>query len=257
MNAAAKLARYGEHARPLSNHQVPSLVEVQMLLNRGRTMLGVPPLPMTKVPSLKELNARVASPVALPFVAIAQQQYEQQQQQQQHANDARAAAANPPPDPSGDGDLAPCAGKVCFNCRTQKTPLWRNGPDGPKTLCNACGVRFKLGKLPPPGGFPPGHVIPKPPPRKRPAGKLVDAEGKVKKQRVGGDEANPNLTGARKKKRTIRLHNPNANGFHHNDENHGARFTAHGKLHAARSAEAMTEYDGAVLLMVLAGLYNQ
>ena len=176
----------------------------------------------------------------------------------QSADDgARAAAAIPPLDPSGDGDLAPCAGKVCFNCRTQKTPLWRNGPDGPKTLCNACGVRFKLGKLPPPGGFPPGHVIPKPPPRKRPAGKLVDAEGKVKKQRVGGDEANPNLTGARKKKRTIRLHNPNANGFHHNDENHGARFTAHGKLHAARSAEAMTEYDGAVLLMVLAGLYNQ
>ena len=24
---------------------------------------------------------------------------------------------------------------------TQTTPLWRNGPDGPKTLCNACGVR--------------------------------------------------------------------------------------------------------------------
>mmetsp|Transcript_2236 Transcript_2236/g.7985 ORF Transcript_2236/g.7985 Transcript_2236/m.7985 type:complete len:624 (+) Transcript_2236:287-2158(+) len=39
------------------------------------------------------------------------------------------------------------AGRICLNCNTQKTPLWRNGPLGPKTLCNACGVRFKLGKL--------------------------------------------------------------------------------------------------------------
>jgi hypothetical protein len=24
----------------------------------------------------------------------------------------------------------------------QTTPVWRAGPAGPKTLCNACGVRF-------------------------------------------------------------------------------------------------------------------
>ena len=33
------------------------------------------------------------------------------------------------------------AGKRCAHCNTHTTPLWRNGPDGPKTLCNACGVR--------------------------------------------------------------------------------------------------------------------
>jgi GATA zinc finger len=38
--------------------------------------------------------------------------------------------------------------RACSHCRTTKTPLWRNGPCGSKTLCNACGVRFKLGKLP-------------------------------------------------------------------------------------------------------------
>ena len=60
----------------------------------------------------------------------------------QSADDgARAAAAIPPLDPSGDGDLAPCAGKVCFNCRRQKTPQWRPGPAGPKTLCNTCWCR--------------------------------------------------------------------------------------------------------------------
>ncbi|CAL0331866.1 unnamed protein product [Lupinus luteus] len=31
----------------------------------------------------------------------------------------------------------------CANCDTTSTPLWRNGPQGPKSLCNACGIRFK------------------------------------------------------------------------------------------------------------------
>ena len=31
--------------------------------------------------------------------------------------------------------LTACAG-------TQVTPVWRAGPSGPKTLCNACGVRY-------------------------------------------------------------------------------------------------------------------
>lgn len=35
----------------------------------------------------------------------------------------------------------------CTHCNTNKTPQWRIGPKGPKTLCNACGVRFKSGRL--------------------------------------------------------------------------------------------------------------
>eukprot|EP00253_Pinus_taeda_P003124 PITA_03124 len=39
--------------------------------------------------------------------------------------------------------------RVCTDCKTVKTPLWRNGPQGPKSLCNACGIRYKkLGKRP-------------------------------------------------------------------------------------------------------------
>lgn len=34
-----------------------------------------------------------------------------------------------------------------MHCHSLETPLWRAGPDGPKTLCNACGVRYKKGKL--------------------------------------------------------------------------------------------------------------
>ena len=36
---------------------------------------------------------------------------------------------------------APAGGKQCTRCRADDTPLWRTGPAGPKTLCNACGVK--------------------------------------------------------------------------------------------------------------------
>lgn len=35
----------------------------------------------------------------------------------------------------------------CKHCGIEKTPQWRMGPMGPKTLCNACGVRYKSGRL--------------------------------------------------------------------------------------------------------------
>eukprot|EP01088_Endostelium_zonatum_P004959 TRINITY_DN16353_c0_g1_i1.p1 TRINITY_DN16353_c0_g1~~TRINITY_DN16353_c0_g1_i1.p1 ORF type:complete len:226 (-),score=46.42 TRINITY_DN16353_c0_g1_i1:10-687(-) len=31
---------------------------------------------------------------------------------------------------------------VCYHCETTDTPTWRRGPAGPKTLCNACGIRW-------------------------------------------------------------------------------------------------------------------
>lgn len=31
--------------------------------------------------------------------------------------------------------------KACAQCGATKTPQWREGPEGPKTLCNACGVK--------------------------------------------------------------------------------------------------------------------
>jgi len=45
---------------------------------------------------------------------------------------------------SGSGGGLP---RRCSHCGVQKTPQWRAGPLGAKTLCNACGVRFKSGRL--------------------------------------------------------------------------------------------------------------
>ncbi|KAG6412419.1 hypothetical protein SASPL_125097 [Salvia splendens] len=47
-----------------------------------------------------------------------------------------------PPSSSASG-ADPLLARRCANCDTTSTPLWRNGPRGPKSLCNACGIRYK------------------------------------------------------------------------------------------------------------------
>ncbi|CAO3651752.1 unnamed protein product [Mucor hiemalis] len=36
--------------------------------------------------------------------------------------------------------------KICSDCGTTEAPEWRRGPNGPKTLCNACGLRWSKSK---------------------------------------------------------------------------------------------------------------
>ncbi|KAI3812169.1 hypothetical protein L1987_16875 [Smallanthus sonchifolius] len=48
---------------------------------------------------------------------------------------------------NGRGSSESLSQRRCTHCQVQKTPQWRTGPLGPKTLCNACGVRFKSGRL--------------------------------------------------------------------------------------------------------------
>jgi hypothetical protein len=47
-----------------------------------------------------------------------------------------------------DGGRRDSAGRqrtgVCSLCHATETPQWRTGPDGPATLCNACGIRYKM-----------------------------------------------------------------------------------------------------------------
>ncbi|KAF8677171.1 hypothetical protein HU200_046644 [Digitaria exilis] len=37
--------------------------------------------------------------------------------------------------------------RACRHCESTETPQWRVGPDGPGTLCNACGIRYTKNKL--------------------------------------------------------------------------------------------------------------
>mmetsp|Transcript_6017 Transcript_6017/g.22027 ORF Transcript_6017/g.22027 Transcript_6017/m.22027 type:complete len:127 (-) Transcript_6017:176-556(-) len=45
--------------------------------------------------------------------------------------------------------------KTCTYCGTAKTPLWRSGPTGAKSLCNACGIKWKSNRLGEEGPPPP------------------------------------------------------------------------------------------------------
>ncbi|XP_062219786.1 GATA transcription factor 6-like [Phragmites australis] len=55
---------------------------------------------------------------------------------------------HPPPQFAGGATSLPVPGdRRCSHCGVQKTPQWRAGPEGAKTLCNACGVRYKSGRL--------------------------------------------------------------------------------------------------------------
>ncbi|CAN6464940.1 unnamed protein product [Victoria cruziana] len=51
------------------------------------------------------------------------------------------------PTGSSEGSNGQQQPRRCSHCLAQRTPQWRAGPLGPKTLCNACGVRFKSGRL--------------------------------------------------------------------------------------------------------------
>jgi len=37
--------------------------------------------------------------------------------------------------------------RCCSYCGAKSTPIWRRGPEGTGTLCNACGVKWKNGKI--------------------------------------------------------------------------------------------------------------
>uniref|UniRef100_A0ACD5T6Y2 Uncharacterized protein n=1 Tax=Avena sativa TaxID=4498 RepID=A0ACD5T6Y2_AVESA len=82
-------------------------------------------------PDMARQGAMMPAAAALPWdaAAVAESCYYQQQQGRPVC---RAAA--------GHEQLLD---RRCANCGTASTPLWRNGPRGPKSLCNACGIRFK------------------------------------------------------------------------------------------------------------------
>ncbi|KAI4314792.1 hypothetical protein L6164_027665 [Bauhinia variegata] len=68
---------------------------------------------------------------------------------EQVSSEAKPLAKKPKKKPASDGmgSTGGQAPRRCSHCGVQKTPQWRTGPLGAKTLCNACGVRYKSGRL--------------------------------------------------------------------------------------------------------------
>lgn len=60
-----------------------------------------------------------------------------------HHKGSRSSAGGGTSIGGGGSGNDPLLARRCANCDTTSTPLWRNGPRGPKSLCNACGIRFK------------------------------------------------------------------------------------------------------------------
>lgn len=55
----------------------------------------------------------------------------------------RRHTTSPSPKHAAAAHACPAEGvKSCLQCGSTATVLWRRGPLGPETLCNACGVKF-------------------------------------------------------------------------------------------------------------------
>ncbi|RWW12165.1 hypothetical protein GW17_00024177 [Ensete ventricosum] len=50
-------------------------------------------------------------------------------------------------DPIARGENVGNGERICGHCGTRETPQWRSGPSGSSELCNACGIRYKSGRL--------------------------------------------------------------------------------------------------------------
>lgn len=75
-----------------------------------------------------------------PSISVVQEELTTTQQSS-HSSPVVATRKRPAPEYSNIHN------RQCLNCFCTSTPLWRRGPDGTASLCNACGVKFKSGKL--------------------------------------------------------------------------------------------------------------
>lgn len=83
-------------------------------------------------------------------VAYEQQAAEQRQQQKLYAEHAMPGGAHDMDESKvgfAGSDAKKRRGRAappgrCHSCNRAETPEWRRGPDGARTLCNACGLHY-------------------------------------------------------------------------------------------------------------------
>lgn len=105
---------------------------------------------MSKSRMQLEALTKIREVVVAQQVAYDQQAAEQRQQQKVFA-EPMPSASNPDSEDSKAGfagsDTKKRRGRAappgrCHSCNRAETPEWRRGPDGARTLCNACGLHY-------------------------------------------------------------------------------------------------------------------
>lgn len=100
--------------------------------------------------------------------------------------------------------------KNCMYCGARYTPMWRRGPKGPGTLCNACGVKWKQGKIiieeSPDDDTEPNNSIP------------VVQPSKSRKSSISAGKATAHSSPAKPGKKPNRLLSFNEDAISHTDE---------------------------------------
>ncbi|MED6123440.1 Transcription factor GATA-6 [Stylosanthes scabra] len=115
---------------PCFNTPVPAKARSK----RTRTGLRVWPLASPSFDSSSSSTSSTSSSPSSPLLTI------------DHLS-SNAPPKKPKKKPSPEAAFPAQVPRRCTHCGVQKTPQWRTGPLGAKTLCNACGVRYKSGRL--------------------------------------------------------------------------------------------------------------
>jgi hypothetical protein len=115
---------------------IPSIKDVEDLLQKSQKITSA--------------LVRIKEVVNTQTAAFAEQQKDSNQQMVNgygpEANgypppdDTKGAGGFAGPDPKKRRGRAAPPGR-CHSCNRAETPEWRRGPDGARTLCNACGLR--------------------------------------------------------------------------------------------------------------------
>ncbi|KAF9594813.1 hypothetical protein IFM89_034796 [Coptis chinensis] len=149
-----------------------SVLESSSSCSGGRTMLlnpetVIPGRPRSKRPRPATFKSRAVIPLISPTSSVTGPTPTQSDSVPEHENFAESSPSKKIMKPMKteekkrkkfsipllvgreqfDSLQEPVGVRKCMHCEITKTPQWRLGPMGPKTLCNACGVRYKSGRL--------------------------------------------------------------------------------------------------------------
>lgn len=135
--------RYGDRMHqaartPPSMSTLPSMVEVEDMIKKSRIQL--------------DALSKIREVIVTQQVAYEQQLADQRQQQQAYPEPHSLDAEQLDVGEEGKGGFAGSDTKKrrgraappgrCHSCNRAETPEWRRGPDGARTLCNACGLHY-------------------------------------------------------------------------------------------------------------------